>query len=219
MKTKICGIRDERDAQIAIEAKADALGFLVGITHLAEDKITQFEAKKIIEKYRLDINTVLVTHLQNENDIIELAEYLNTTALQIHDYVPAHTVKRIKTLLPSTYIIKALHVTTLEKTIMQYEEFKNVVDALLLDSISPGRIGGTGKTHNWDISREIAMISPVPVILAGGLTPENVGDAVRIVKPYAVDVNSGVETNGFKDINKIKSLIEHANEAERISSK
>lgn len=215
MKTKICGIRNESDARAAINAKADAIGFLVGITHLAEDKISPLDAKKIIEKHNQDIHTVLVTHLQSEKDIIELTKYLNTYALQIHDYVPAHIVKRIKESLPSTFIIKAIHVTTFEKTLLQFEEFKNVADALLLDSISPGRIGGTGKTHDWIISQGITKISPTPVILAGGLNPENVGKAIQSVRPDAIDVNSGVETNGFKDVNKIKKLIDNANEAER----
>lgn len=215
MKTKICGIRNESDARAAINTKADAIGFLVGITHLAEDIISPSDAKKIIDKHNQDIHTVLVTHLQNEKDIIELTKYLNTYALQIHDYVPAHIVKRIKESLTSTLIIKAIHVTTFEKTLLQFEEFKNVADALLLDSISPGRIGGTGKTHDWIVSQEITKISPIPVILAGGLNPENVGKAIQSVRPDAIDVNSGVETNGFKDVNKIKKLIDNANEAER----
>ncbi len=217
MRVKICGINTLENAEIALDCGADALGFLVGITHLAEDKIEVEEAKRIIDKLPPFVNSVAVTHLQDPKKIIEMCEFLGVSTLQIHDYIPPEQVKFCKSELNSLKIIKSVHVINgdKDKTLDTALSFENVADAILLDSRTEERLGGTGLTHDWNISKEIVEKINIPVILAGGLTDNNVYEAVKTVKPYAVDVNSGVEINGNKDREKVFRFIENAKKAEQ----
>lgn len=210
MRTKICGIRNLADAQIAIDGGASAVGFLVGITHIAEDKITADEAKAIIQKLPPFVSTVMVTHLTDADEIIGMAQKLGVTTVQIHDYVEPDIAKQIKDELRIVKTIKAIPVVDKVDALEMTHAFQGFCDALLLDSVSPGRIGGTGEIHDWKISREIVEASELPVFLAGGLKPENVGEAVRAVRPFGVDVNSGVEVDGFKDLNRVKAFVRNA---------
>lgn len=216
MKAKICGINTWENAKIALDCGADALGFLVGITHLAEDKINVEDAKVIIDKLPPFVSTVAVTHLQDTDKIIEMCKFLGVSTLQIHDYISPEEVAACKRNLPGVKIIKAVHVIDGNKagTIAMAHLFEAVADALLLDSRTAERLGGTGITHDWNISWEIVCEMNIPVILAGGLTDKNVFDAVTKVRPYAVDVNSGVETNGNKDAEKVRQFISNAIAAE-----
>lgn len=216
MRTKICGINTWGNARIALDCGADALGFLVGITHLAEDKIEIEEAKRIITKLPPFVSTVAVTHLQDPNAIVEMCRYLNVTSLQIHDYISPEEVEYCRRELHGVKIIKAIHVVDGDKdgTISLAHTFERSADALLLDSRTIERLGGTGKVHDWNISKEIVEKIEIPVILAGGLTDKNVYDAVMKVRPYAVDVNSGVETNTNKDPIKVLGFITNATKAE-----
>jgi phosphoribosylanthranilate isomerase len=213
MKVKICGIRNQDDAKVALNAGADALGFLVGITHLAEDKISNEEAKVIIESLPPLVITVAVTHLTDVQKIIDLAMYLGVNTLQIHDYIGPKEVKTIKENLPGVKIIKGVHVEG-EDAIEMAKLFEPYAHAILLDSRTAGRLGGTGITHDWDISARLVKSIKIPVILAGGLTPGNVYEAVCKVKPYAVDVNSGVEDiKGNKNFSKVQLFIGEARRA------
>lgn len=216
MRAKICGINTWENAKIALDCGADALGFLVGITHLAEDKISVEEAKAIIGKLPPFVSTVAVTHLQDPAKIVQMCDYLGVTTLQIHDYIEPEEVLYCRKNLPGVKIIKAVHVLDGDKagTIAMAHSFEQVADALLLDSRTAERLGGTGKTHDWNISREIVEELRIPVMLAGGLTDQNVYDAVRKVRPYAVDVNSGVEVDGNKDWRKVTDFILNARRAE-----
>jgi len=216
MKTKICGINTWENAKIALECGADALGFLVGITHLAEDKIEVEDAKCIIDRLPPFVSTVAVTHLQDADKIIEMCKFLGVTTVQIHDYISPEAVKYCAKELTGMKIIKAVHVIDGDKegTIKMAHSFEGVADALLLDSRTVERLGGTGKTHDWNISKEIVEQISIPVMLAGGLTDKNVYDAVMKVRPYAVDVNSGVEIDGNKDPDKVYGFISGAKKAE-----
>lgn len=214
MKAKVCGVRNLEDALIAISAGADAVGFLVGITHLAEDKISKEEAKRIINQLPPFVSKVLVTHLTNRSDIINLAKYLNVDTIQIHDYIEPLDINYIKEQVPYCKIIKSIHVTNEIETFEMLNKFDNICDAILLDSKTSNRIGGTGLTHDWNISREVVKRAKCPIILAGGLNDTNTYEAVKQVHPFAIDANSGVEVNGFKSYDKIKKYINNAVKAE-----
>ncbi len=216
MKIKICGINTQKNADIAVSCGADALGFLVGITHLAEDKIAIEDAKKIISSIAGKCKSVAVTHLTDTKSILDLCDYLSPDILQIHDYIPPEQVSLIKSQIPKISVVKAVHIINGEgeDAVLKAKSFQNVCDAVLLDSRTADRLGGTGITHDWNISRRIASELEIPVVLAGGLNSENVYDAVKTVRPFAVDVNSGVETNGDKDAEKILKFIENAKKAE-----
>jgi phosphoribosylanthranilate isomerase len=213
MRIKICGINNIHDAKLAIKAGTDALGFLVGITHLAEDKVSNDEAKNIIKELPLFVSTVAVTHFTDYEEVINLVKFLNVTTLQIHDYIEPYKVKIISQTLPGVKIIKAIHVMD-DNSILSAKKFEPYVDAILLDSRTKDRLGGTGITHDWNISAQIVNEMNKPVILAGGLNEINVYEAVRKVKPFGVDVNSGVEINSKKDFNKICKFISEAKKSE-----
>ena len=210
MKVKICGIRHQDDAKVALDAGADALGFLVGITHLAEDKIRKEEAKAIIESLPPLVSPVAVTHLTDVREIIDLIIYLGVSTVQIHDYIGPKEVKTIRENLPGVKIIKSVHVEG-ENAIEMAKLFEPYAHAILLDSRTTDRLGGTGITHDWDISARLVKSIRIPVILAGGLTPGNVFEAACKVKPYGVDVNSGVEDiKGNKNFSKVQLFIGEA---------
>ncbi len=215
MRTKICGIRNMSDAQTAIRAGANAVGFLVGITHLAEDKISKEDAREIISMLPPFVSTVMVTHLTDKKEIVELAKYLGVNTVQIHDYIPPVDVLFVKENLPFCKIIKAIHIIDKESALEMVKDFECVCDALLLDSRTKDRLGGTGITHDWNISQEIVAKSKVPVILAGGLTDNNVYEAVKKVKPFGVDVNSGVENDGWKSYEKVFKFVNDSETAFR----
>lgn len=208
MVVKFCGINKLEYAKMAIELGADYLGFLVGITHLAEDKLTNEEAKSIIGKVDFHNSVpVAVTHLQDAKAIIKTMRGIGVCAVQIHDSISIDGIKSIRDAFPDGYIIKAVHVQQREQSICRAQMFEEYVDALLLDSRTADRLGGTGQIHDWNISRDIVLSVKKPVFLAGGLTPDNVIEAINKVKPYGVDVNSGVEVNGEKSLDKMTKFI------------
>ena len=213
MRSKICGINSLEDVNVVLKSGAHALGFLVGITHLAEDKVSNEEAKTLIEGLPPYVSSVAVTHLTNVNEIIELVKYLGVTTVQIHDYIPPEAVKVVRDMLQCVKIIKAVHVVD-EDALAVAKSFVPYVDAILLDSRTNERLGGTGMTHNWNISAKIVQAVKKPVILAGGLTSDNVYEAVIKVKPFGVDVNSGVETKYKKDFLKVSKFISNAAKGE-----
>lgn len=207
MRVKICGIQSQEDMSTALQAGADALGFLVGITHVAEDKIGLEEAKYLIEQLPPFVSSVAVTHLQQTDEIVDIVRTIRCTTVQVHNDVEVSVLQQIRAKLPHVKIIKAVHVTG-QEALDYAREMASYVDALLLDSRTSDRLGGTGLTHDWNISRQIVEQGPVPVILAGGLTPSNVGDAVQSVRPFGVDVNSGVEIAGKKDPHKCREFVQ-----------
>lgn len=208
MKVKMCGINKIEYAEMAVSLGADYLGFLVGITHLAEDKLTNEEAKIIINEVDFKNSTpIAVTHLQDAKSIIKTMREIGVNAVQIHDDITVDGIKEIRNAIPDCYIIKAIHVYENERSLEKAQSFEEYVDALLLDSRTTDRLGGTGKTHDWNVSSKIVTTVKKPIFLAGGLTADNVLQAIEKVRPYGVDVNSGVETDGKKDFDKMSKFI------------
>lgn len=212
MKAKICGINSLKEMETAIKAGADALGFLVGITHLAEDKTDIPTARELIRQMPPFISRVAVTHLETAADVIPMLNELNVDTVQLHNDIPLAEIAKIRSSLPWLKIIKSVSVTGPE-SIASARKYIGYADAVILDTRTNERLGGTGLTHDWTISRQIVKELPIPVILAGGLNPENLQNAIDTVRPYAVDVNSGVETDQKKDAHKTEAFIRiaHAN--------
>lgn len=211
MIVKFCGINKIEYAQMAVDLEADYLGFLVGITHRAEDKLTNLEAKMIIESIDFSKSTpIAVTHLQDARSIISTMHEINVTAVQIHDSITIEGIKEIRSAFPDGYIIKAVHIQDRDRSLEKAMYFEEYVDALLLDSRTIDRLGGTGNIHDWNISEELVNCVKKPVFLAGGLTPNNLDAAIKKVHPSGVDVNSGVEINGEKDFAKMSEFIKIA---------
>src|ERR1051326_775060 len=213
VRVKICGISNVKDALDAIGYGADAVGFLVGQVHFSTGVfLTPQQAAAIVTQLPPFCSSVLVTHLSRPEDVVSAARIAKVNTIQLHGDTEAREAIQIKQQLPyaKTYkVIRVFH----ESAIAEAQKYARAVDGIVLDTAlkETGQIGGTGKTHDWAISRRVAESVPIPVILAGGLNPDNVAEAIKTVRPYAVDVNSGVSnpTRG-KDPRKVKAFIECA---------
>lgn len=206
---KICGIQTQDEALLCSNAGCTAVGFLLALTHKAEDKTTPEVAREIINKLPAEVEKVMVTHSPDACEIARIANFTGVSAVQLHGDMPEKEIGRVKALLPGLPLIKAIHIEDDRDTVLSYaRQMSRLVDRLLLDSRTVDRLGGTGKTHDWLISKEVVRQMAIPVILAGGLTPGNVSQAIEQVNPFGVDVNSGVENqNGYKDALKIKTFV------------
>lgn len=207
MRAKICGITSMEEARLAIEAGADALGFLVGLDYPSDDRLSAEEAREIVAGLPPFVSTVLVTH-RTEPDWVEAACWkIRCSTVQLHGDYPLEEIPELRQRLPHLKILKAVHVED-EGAVARAREVERWVDAVLLDTKTATRIGGTGQTHDWGISARVVAALHRPVILSGGLNPENVVRAIEIVRPYAVDVNSGVENpDGSKSPEKVRAFI------------
>jgi phosphoribosylanthranilate isomerase len=213
LKVKICGNTSLDDASMAISSGADGLGFLIGLRYATDDEIKIPRAAEIIAATPPLIAYVLVTHRGEVEWVIETARTIGANTLQLHGDFDIHDVPRLRRELPGIKLIKAVHVRGPE-SIDEAAETAKSYDAILIDTETATRIGGTGQTHDWAISARIVESTSSPVILAGGLTPENVSEAILTVKPYAVDVNSGVEyPNGKKSPQRLRAFISRAHHA------
>ena len=207
MRVKICGNRSGDEIRLAAQAGADAVGLIVGIRHRTEDSLDIDTAAGLLAATPVFVSTVLVTHRIYADEILDIHRHVPTSTIQLHDDIGDDQIKLLKERLPKVPLIKAVHVVD-EGAIDDAGIFSPLVDALLLDSRTADRIGGTGIVHDWSISARIVSAAEKPVILAGGLTPDNVVEAIRCVKPYAVDVNSGVEfPDGSKAPDKVRKFV------------
>ena len=212
MRVKICGTATFADLDYAVAAGADAVGFLMGITHVTQDAVTPETAAAMVATLPPFIVPVAVTHLTKPSDLIRIVELSRCTTLQIQDMVTPDDIAEVREVLPYLRIMKAVHVMD-ESAITTTKYFSDTADAILLDTRTADRIGGTGITHDWNISAKIVKECSCPVILAGGLTPENVTEAIIRVRPYAVDVHTGVKKNGVRDAERTRAFVANARTA------
>jgi phosphoribosylanthranilate isomerase len=212
VRVQIAGISSLDDALAAERAGADALGFTVRLPSGVHDGLTEATARGVIATLPPFITSVAITYVDTARTAVDLCRYLGVTAIQLHGPFPSHDLPLIRAALPHLKLIRAVHVTGPE-ALAQARALERRVDALILDTYDPatGRQGATGKTHDWAISRQIVDQVRVPVILAGGLTPANVADAIRAVRPWAVDVHTGVEhPDGRRDLPALRAFIKRA---------
>lgn len=217
MRVKICGIKNETELEIAVNAGADAVGFLVGQRFPSQDFILPDKAARLAALLPPFISPVLVTHLTEPAEIAELVERTDITTIQLHGGSTPEQVQTLRQYFRNTVkLILAVHVGMLPDDISpDPAPYALFTDAFLLDSYDPasGKVGGTGKTHNWQTSARIVSSVSRPVILAGGLNPDNVVEAVRAVRPFAVDVNSAVHPLGSLDPRIASAFVQNAKHA------
>jgi len=207
VRVKICGNRSFGDLRLAVEAGADAVGFIVGTRFRTEDSLEPSVAQDYVKRTPPFVNTVMVTHLTEANEILALHATVGASIIQLHDELNVREIQIIRKKHPTIPLIKAIPVIN-EAAIELAQTYAPYVNALLLDSRTDDRIGGTGVTHDWTISHRIVAAVSKPVILAGGLNPGNVADAIKTVQPYGVDVNSGVENpEGNKEVTKLREFV------------
>lgn len=205
VKVKICGITCERDLQATITAGADAVGFVVNVPSSPRN-LSSTVARRLVARMPSSVLSVLVTVPHDLTSLVEVCQAVRPDATQIHGAADLdYDAFRAK--VSSMKLVQGIHVYRTRSL----PRFPPAFDAFLLDTYVEGSFGGTGRTHDWRHSRMLRQSCPKPLILAGGLTPENVEEAIRIVQPYAVDVSSGVEdAKGRKDSRKIHRFIEQA---------
>jgi len=178
-----------------VDAGADAIGLISGVTHVSEDALDPDTARALARRTPPFVSTVLVTHLEDADEISSLAEHVGVDTIQIHGLVSRDVVAAVVSRSAGRRVTRAVHVEG-HGALDEALTLVGICDAVHLDSRTSDRLGGTGRTHDWSISREISDAlrqRGQRVILAGGLGPENVAEAIRAVHPFAVDVNSGVE--------------------------
>ena len=155
------------------------------------------------------VATFLLTSKTSVAEIIEQQRRCRTNTLQICDRLTRGTHQQLRNELPGIALVQVIHVTGPE-SVREALQVASLVDALLLDSgnqsLAVKELGGTGRVHDWSLSRDIVRESPVPVFLAGGLRPDNVAEAIRAVQPFGVDLCSGVRTDGHLDENKLAAF-------------
>ncbi|MFN8243515.1 MAG: phosphoribosylanthranilate isomerase [Ferruginibacter sp.] len=208
-RIKICCISSVTEAAMAIRLGADALG-LVGKMPSGPGPIPDELIASIAGSIHPPIASFLLTSEQTADAIVAHVNSVHTNTVQIVDELIAGQYSDIRGRLPHLKIVQVIHVTGPE-SIEQAVKLQDHVDALLLDSGNPKAavktLGGTGNTHNWAISSELVKAVSVPVFLAGGLHAANVQEAIQTVKPFGVDVCSGVRTNGQLDPDKLQAFI------------
>jgi phosphoribosylanthranilate isomerase len=203
VRVKICGITNPDDAQAAVDFGADALGFV--FFEQSPRCITHDNASSIIRRLPSFLTTVGVFVDEKPEQIEKITSWTGIDVIQLHGEEPPDMCYYSKR------IIKAIRVKSLESLDPLFH-YREKVSAFLLDTFAPNAFGGTGQIFNWDIAIEAKHFGKI--VLAGGLTPDNVADAVTRVRPYAVDVSSGVESaKGKKDHEKMKLFIERAKKA------
>lgn len=208
-RVKICCISSEDEARMAIEYGASAIG-LVGKMPSGPGPISDELIRHIAETVPPPIATFMLTSETSVKEIIEHHHRTNTNTIQIVDSLASGSYSQLKAALPCVKIVQVIHVID-ERSVDEALEISGMVDAILLDSGNPKlkvkELGGTGRVHNWKLSRQIRDGSECPVFLAGGLNPENVRQAIEEVQPFAVDVCSGVRTDGKLDRKKLELFI------------
>ena len=211
VRVKICGITREEDLAVAVAAGADAVGFIVGVPSSPRN-LTLERAERLLKQVPVFVDRVVVTVPESVDSLVKIYSRLRPTAIQIHGEKQSETsIIRKKTC--GARLIKTVYVK-IGNTAERARTDSKAFDAIVLDSFSSGQYGGTGMVHDWTLSKQIKqIIAPTPLILAGGLKPENVEEAILTVQPYAVDVASGVESwPAVKDPRKVYAFIKNAKE-------
>lgn len=210
-RVKICCISSIEEARISIDFGASSLG-LVGYMPSGPGVITNELILKIAKTVPPAVSTFLLTSETSAEKIIEHHHFTYTSAIQIVDELKEGNYTSIKLALPAIKIVQVIHVID-ERTIEEALRISENVDALLLDSGNPNlaikELGGTGRVHNWQLSRRIVEQSKIPVFLAGGLTAENVKRAIDEVQPFGVDLCSGVRTDQKLDPKKLEQFFKN----------
>jgi phosphoribosylanthranilate isomerase len=195
-RIKVCCIKSVEEAWLAIDAGVSALG-LVSEMPSGPGVISEARAAEIAAAVPPGVDAFLLTSLQDVDALVEQNAFVKARALQLVDALPRGAHAELRRRLPGVKLVQVIHVTGPE-SIDEAEAVAGEVDAILLDSGNPSleikELGGTGRRHDWEVSRRIREAVEVPVWLAGGLRPENAAEAVEAVGPFGLDVCSGLRS-------------------------
>ncbi len=210
IRIKMCGVTRIADAEAAVTAGVDALGF---IFHRKSGRnIEPDKARAIIEQLPPFIDTVGVFVDKKRREVEEIIDYCRLAYAQLHGRETPKYCERLARFGAPCQVIKAFRVNP-ELTPEDIRPYDVHVRGYLLDTYHKQMVGGTGKTFDWDLIEKLRLNRPL--LLAGGLNPDNISAALKAVRPYAVDVNSGLEIQpGIKDHSRIKSLVSRVRDFE-----
>jgi phosphoribosylanthranilate isomerase len=206
VRSKICGVTNEADLRAVADAGADAVGILTEVSVDTPREVAPGRAADLVAAAPPFLSTVLVAMPDGATRAVELAGAVAPDVVQLHGDFDAEDVRYVRRETRAD-VITAVGADDPERV----RGYDGVADAILLDSTTESGAGGTGESHDWHAARALVDELTTPVVLAGGLTPGNVAEAVRTVEPYAVDVSSGVErTGGEKDHEAVESFVRNA---------
>jgi phosphoribosylanthranilate isomerase len=216
-RVKICCIASVAEARLAIRYGANAVG-LVSAMPSGPGPISEDLIAEIARTIPPGVASVLLTSLQDVAGIVDQQRRCGVNTLQLVDAMTPDDLKRLRLQLPGVALLQVVHVTGPE-AVDQAIAFAPFVNGILLDSGNPRaavkELGGTGRQHDWNVSRTIVETVAAPVYLAGGLRPDNVAEAIRQVHPFGVDVCSGLRTDGALDEKKLGGFMERVAAAQR----
>ena len=208
---QVAGICDRAEAELLQQCGIRYLGFPLRLPVNRED-LTEADARDIIRSLQPPVRGVLITYLDEARAIADFCRALGARTVQLHGDIARPELERLRELDPPLTIIKSLVVGRHPASVLERlaVELAPLVDGFITDTYAPetGASGATGRTHDWMVSRRLVTLSPKPVILAGGLTPANVREAIAAVRPAGVDVHTGVEdASGRKDRAKVLAFV------------
>ncbi|SEM98381.1 phosphoribosylanthranilate isomerase [Halorientalis persicus] len=207
-RTKICGITRESDLEAVVAAGADAVGLTAAVTVDTPREVPVEQAAELAAAVPPFVTSVLVTMPDSVGRAVELVERVEPDAVQLHGNLGPDDIAAVRERAPAQVI------AAVDATDSAVDTYADAADALLIDSVDEQGGGGTGETHDWERTADLVTSLDVPVILAGGLTPDNVAEAAETVEPFAVDVASGVESEGgLKDHDAVRRFVERAESA------
>ena len=214
---QVAGALDFDEARMLLEEGVDQVGFPLRLTVHKED-LSEEDAVLIIRALPSPMAAILITYLTEHREILALCHKLGVRKVQVHSRISLREARKLRESAPRFQIIKSLVVGdgNFPELVQSVAELSPYVDAFITDTFDPetGACGATGRTHDWEVSRKLVEISPRPVILAGGLNPENVRRGILRVLPAGVDVHTGVERpDGRKDRRLVRAFISEAREA------
>jgi phosphoribosylanthranilate isomerase len=208
-RVKVCCISSVEEAKIAVGLGASALG-LVSEMPSGPGVITEALIAEIATQVPPAIDTFLLTSRTDAEEIVVQQQRCGVNTVQLCDRLPERAYEELRAAMPGVSLVQVVHVSD-EESVVEALRIAHQVDALLLDSgnqsLAVKELGGTGRTHDWSLSARIVRESSAPVYLAGGLSTENVGEAMRMVHPYGLDLCTGVRSGGVLDEQKLRQFM------------
>lgn len=208
-RLKICCIGSQHEARLAIRAGVDALG-LVGAMPSGPGVIADDAIRAIALAMPAAVSGLLLTQERTAEAIAQHVSRCAVSTVQVVNHVDPEELGRLRAMMPWLRIVQVIHVESAD-ALGLLGAYERHADTFLLDSGSPAAavplLGGTGRVHDWSVSAEFVRRSELPVFLAGGLTPENVGEAIRLVQPYGLDICSGIRSDGVLDERKLQRYV------------
>lgn len=208
-RIQIAGVSSLAEALFCREVGIDAVGFTLELPNGPHDGLLTDKAASVIRRLPKGLLPVIITYVNEARAVRRLIAHTGGRAIQFHGGITETELKIFRELCPQVKTIGRVTVTG-EESLQAAKDFKPPLwGAIILDSLDPatGKIGATGRTHDWSISARIVRAASVPVILAGGLNPENVSEAILTVRPHGVDAHTGLENpDGTRNLEKIRAF-------------